>query len=111
MWQQVKLSDVSLGTHQRYSLVVDEGVKKPTNQANKPKVPMNCRITQLIEEEVLASNTDIRYMCVDAVLRLLGVFHDVLYGETYDTWPGGGLIYLCGWKGNYDNASMTVHAF
>ena len=32
VWQHVKLSDVSLGTRPRYSLVVDEDVKKPTNQ-------------------------------------------------------------------------------
>ena len=30
-----KLSDVSLLTRPRYSLVVDEDVKKPTNQTNK----------------------------------------------------------------------------
>ena len=36
MWQHVKLSDVSLGICPRYSLVVDENVKKPTNQTNKP---------------------------------------------------------------------------
>ena len=35
MWQHVKLSDVSLGILPRYSLVVDEDVKKPTNQPNK----------------------------------------------------------------------------
>ena len=33
--QQVKLSDVSLGTCLQYSLVVDEGVKKPTKQTEK----------------------------------------------------------------------------
>ena len=32
VWQHLKLSDVSLGTCPRYSLVVDEDVKKPTNQ-------------------------------------------------------------------------------
>ena len=31
-WQHVKFSDVSLGTRLRYSLVVDEDVKKPTKQ-------------------------------------------------------------------------------
>ena len=35
VWQHVKLSDVSLGTRPRYSLVFDEDVKKPTNQTNK----------------------------------------------------------------------------
>ena len=35
VWQHVKLSDVSLGTRPRYSLVVDEDIKKPTNQTNK----------------------------------------------------------------------------
>ena len=40
VWQHVKLSDVSLGARPRYSLVVDEGVKKPTNQTNKL---INCR--------------------------------------------------------------------
>ena len=35
VWQQVKLSDVSPGTRPRYSLVVHEDVKKPTNQTNK----------------------------------------------------------------------------
>ena len=32
VWQHIKLSDVSLGTLPRYSLVVDEDVKKPNNQ-------------------------------------------------------------------------------
>ena len=31
-WQRVKLSDVSLGVRPRYSLVVDEDVKKPNKQ-------------------------------------------------------------------------------
>ena len=31
VWQQVKLSDVSLRTHRRYSLVADEDVMEPTN--------------------------------------------------------------------------------
>ena len=35
VWQHVQLSDVSVGTRPRYSLVVDEDVKKPTNQTNK----------------------------------------------------------------------------
>ena len=35
VWQHVKLSDVSLGTLPRYSLVVDEDIKKPTNLPNK----------------------------------------------------------------------------
>ena len=30
-----KVSDISLGTRPRYSLVVEEDVKKPTNQTNK----------------------------------------------------------------------------
>ena len=33
MWQHVKLSDVSLGTRPRYSLVVDEDVEKNNNRA------------------------------------------------------------------------------
>ena len=33
--QHVKLPDVRLGTRPRYSLVVDEDIKKPTNQTNK----------------------------------------------------------------------------
>ena len=32
VWQHVKLSDVILGTRLRYSLDVDEDVKKTTNQ-------------------------------------------------------------------------------
>ena len=32
VWQHIKLSDVSLGTHPRYSLVVDEDVKKANIQ-------------------------------------------------------------------------------
>ena len=36
VWQHVKLSDVSLGTRPRYSLVVDEDVKKPKKQATGP---------------------------------------------------------------------------
>ena len=32
VWQYVKLSDVSLGTRPRHSLVVDEDVKKPNKQ-------------------------------------------------------------------------------
>ena len=39
MWQHVKLTDVSLGNCPRYSLVADEGAKKPT----KP----NCKIAIL----------------------------------------------------------------
>ena len=35
MWQHVKLSDVSLGTCPRYSLVVDENVEKPNKQNKK----------------------------------------------------------------------------
>ena len=38
VWQHVKLSDVSLGTRPRYSLVVDDDVKKPTNQTNNWKI-------------------------------------------------------------------------
>ena len=34
VWQHVKLSYVSLGTRPRYSLVVDEDVKKPNKQTN-----------------------------------------------------------------------------
>ena len=34
VWQHVKLSDVSLGTRLRYSLVVDEDVKKPNKPTN-----------------------------------------------------------------------------
>ena len=37
MWQHVKLSDVSLGTLPRYSLVVDEDVKKPNKQTSNQK--------------------------------------------------------------------------
>ena len=35
VWQHEKLSDASLGTRPRYSLAVDEDVKKPTKQTNK----------------------------------------------------------------------------
>ena len=35
VWQHVKLSDVSLGTRPRYSLVADTDVKEPTKQTNK----------------------------------------------------------------------------
>ena len=38
VWQNVKLSDVSLGTRPRYSPVVDKDFKKPTNQTNQPNV-------------------------------------------------------------------------
>ena len=40
MWQHVKLSDVSLGACLRYSLVVDEDVKKPNkpNQTHYPPI-------------------------------------------------------------------------
>ena len=41
VWQQVNLSDVSLETCPRYSLVVDEDVKKPTKQANKQIVKLH----------------------------------------------------------------------
>ena len=42
VWQYVKLSDVSLETRPRYSLFVDEDVKKPTNQStNKINQPTN----------------------------------------------------------------------
>ena len=34
--KHVKLSDVSLWTRPRYSLVVDEDVKKPNKQSNTP---------------------------------------------------------------------------
>ena len=36
VWQYVKLSDVSLGTRPRYSLVADEDIKQPTKQTNNP---------------------------------------------------------------------------
>ena len=39
VWQHLKLSEVSLGASPRYGLVVDEGVKKPTKQTNKPTQP------------------------------------------------------------------------
>ena len=35
MWQQVKLSDVSLRTSPRDSLGTDEGVKKPNKQTKR----------------------------------------------------------------------------
>ena len=35
VWQHIKLSDVSLETRPRYSLVVEEDVKKPNKQANE----------------------------------------------------------------------------
>ena len=35
VWQHVKLSDVSLGTVPRYSLVVHEDAKNPNKQTNK----------------------------------------------------------------------------
>ena len=35
VWQHVKLSDALSWARPRYSLVVDEDVKKPTNQTNK----------------------------------------------------------------------------
>ena len=34
-WQHAKLSDVSLGTHLRYSLVADKDVKKSNKQTTK----------------------------------------------------------------------------
>ena len=40
VWQHIKLSDVSLGTRPRYSLVIDEDVKKP-NKRNK-QTPHTC---------------------------------------------------------------------
>ena len=39
VWQHVKLSEVSLGTRPQNSLVIDEDVKKPTNQLNKSEDP------------------------------------------------------------------------
>ena len=45
VWQHVKkLSDVSLGTRPRYSLVADEDVKKPTKQA-EPALNLLSRAT------------------------------------------------------------------
>ena len=38
MGQHVKLSDVSLGTRLRYSLVADEDVKKPNKQESIERV-------------------------------------------------------------------------
>ena len=35
VWQHVKLSDVSLGAHMRYSLVFDKVVMKPTKQRKR----------------------------------------------------------------------------
>ena len=35
VWHHIKLSDVSLGTRPRYSLVVDEDVKKPSKQNHR----------------------------------------------------------------------------
>ena len=41
MWQQVKLSGVSLGTRPLYNLVADKGVKKPkTSPALKTKLDL-----------------------------------------------------------------------
>ena len=37
VWQHVKLSDFSLWTRPRYSLVVDEDVKKPNKQTRTSK--------------------------------------------------------------------------
>ena len=45
VWQHVKWSDVSLGTRPRYCLVVDEDVKKPTNQTDKQKPFSKCCVT------------------------------------------------------------------
>ena len=42
MCQNVKLSDVSLGARPRYSLVVDEDVKKPTNQTKVITINLKC---------------------------------------------------------------------
>ena len=38
VWQHLKLSYVSLGARPRYSLVVDEDVKKPTKQTKSCRV-------------------------------------------------------------------------
>ena len=48
-WQHVKLSNVSLGTRPRYSLVVDEDVKKQTKQTNTSlSLPrFSCAMVQL----------------------------------------------------------------
>ena len=45
VWQHVKLSAVSLGNSPRYSLVVDEYVKKPTKPNPKPGTGMDCRFS------------------------------------------------------------------
>ena len=44
MWQHLKLPDVSLAARPRYSLVVDEDVKKPTNQTNKLTLNHQCKL-------------------------------------------------------------------
>ena len=40
VWQQVKLSDVSLGTGLRYSLVAKKEFKKPTKKNKKNQAPL-----------------------------------------------------------------------
>ena len=49
VWQHVKLSDASLGIHPRYSLVVDEDVRKPTKEKLRIKIPLFIRRRQFIQ--------------------------------------------------------------
>ena len=55
VWQHVKMSDVSLGTPPRYSLVVDEDVKR-TNQLNKQNLKLpSVQQAQSLRASVCAS--------------------------------------------------------
>ena len=61
MWQHAKLSDVSLGARLRYSLVVDEDVKKP----NKPNQTHYAPIEIFVNHQALPKSPgigDLRFL-------------------------------------------------
>ena len=64
MWQHLKLSDVSLRARSRYSLVVDEDVKKP----NKPKPNIG-----LLSSAVLIHFTTIKQVILFRTSQYIGL--------------------------------------
>ena len=60
VWQQLKLSDVSLGTRPRYSLVVDEDVKKPNKQTSILHFAKKAKTKTKIGGQSLISNLDLK---------------------------------------------------
>ena len=75
MWQHVKLSDVSLGTRLRYSLVVDEGVKRPNKQIAWCRGHLAEFYVDDIQQLVLR-----RRLCVGGKGDYIEKWHTILFG-------------------------------